>query len=330
MRNLQISEDEFLKEIQVVMEERRLRTDDQSSAVIYEQLMAAAFANSPYKNPIIGWMADLKNMTYQDAIEWYQTWYAPNNAVLVVTGDVSSSEVLALAEKYYGSIPSKPLPARKLSEEIPQIGTKRIQVKAPAENPDITLAWKVPKLSAGDLDNIEPYALDVLSAVLDGHPNSRLNKIMVHDSRIADHVSASYDSTGRGPQLFLIEGSPAKGKKTDDLEKAFRKILMDIRLNGVTDAELNRIKSQIFAAQIYKRDSVFGQAMEIGSIEMDGISWRELDHILEMTQKVNSKDIQSVVEKYLIDDGLTVAVLDPQPINKKEARTSSSINGLRH
>jgi zinc protease len=105
---------------------------------------------------------------------------------------------------------------------------------------------------------------------------------------------------------------------------------MDIRLNGVTDAELNRIKSQIFAAQIYKRDSVFGQAMEIGSIEMDGISWRELDHILEMTQKVNSKDIQSVVEKYLIDDGLTVAVLDPQPINKKEARTSSSINGLRH
>ena len=330
MLNLQISEEEFLKEIQVVMEERRLRTDDQASAVVYEQLMAAAFANSPYKNPIIGWMGDLNSMTYLDAMEWYRTWYAPNNAVLVVTGDVSPTEVLTLAEKYYGSIPKKSLPIRKPLEEIQQIGVKRIQVKAPAENPNITLAWKVPKLSGDDLNNIEPYALDVLSAVLDGHPNSRLNKIMVHDSRIADHVSASYDLSSRGPQLFLIEGSPAKGRTVDELERVFKKILMDIRQYGVTDAELNRIKSQILAAQIYKRDSVFGQAMEIGSIEMDGISWKNLDHILEMTQKVNSKDIQAVVEKYLIDDDLTVAVLDPQPINRKVGNPVSLINGLRH
>ena len=139
MANLQIREDEFAKEIQVVMEERRLRTDDQASAIVYEQLVAAAFINSPYRNPIIGWMDDLKNMTYQDALEWYQDWYAPNNAVLVVSGDVEPNEVHALAQKYYGAIPAKKIKDRKPQQEIPQIGARRVQVKAPAENPDLSL-----------------------------------------------------------------------------------------------------------------------------------------------------------------------------------------------
>ena len=141
MQNLQIDKEEFAKEIQVVMEERRLRTDDQSKGIVYEQLMAAAFTNNPYRNPIIGWMDDLKNMTYLDALEWYQDWYAPNNAVLVVTGDVMPNDVKALAEKYYGPIPAKKIKERKPQIEVPQIGKKRIVVKAPAENPEITFSW---------------------------------------------------------------------------------------------------------------------------------------------------------------------------------------------
>ena len=113
MQNLRIDKEEFAKEIQVVMEERRLRTDDQSQAIVYEQLMATAFTNSPYRHPIIGWMDDLKSMTYQDALEWYQDWYAPNNAVLVVSGDVMPDEVKALAEKYYGAVPAKKIKERK-------------------------------------------------------------------------------------------------------------------------------------------------------------------------------------------------------------------------
>lgn len=330
MANLQISEDEFAKEIQVVMEERRLRTDDQAPAIVYEQLIAAAFINSPYRNPIIGWMDDLKNMTYRDALEWYQDWYAPNNAVLVVAGDVVPTEVLALAQKYYGSIPAKKIRDRKPQNEIPQIGVRRIQVKAPAENPDITFAWKVPKIEPSDIKQIDPYALSVLAGILDGHANSRLNRSLVRDLRLADSVDASYGMTGRGPQLFGISASPAKGKTIVELEKKIRLILNEIRQSGVTEAELNRVKSQLLSSQIYKRDSIFAQAMEIGMSEMNGISWKYLDEILFNIQAVTSADIQRVVEKYFIDDALTVATLDPQPIKEKNAAAQRAPAGMRH
>ena len=330
MANLQIREDEFAKEIQVVMEERRLRTDDQASAIVYEQLVAAAFINSPYRNPIIGWMDDLKNMTYQDALEWYQDWYAPNNAVLVVSGDVEPNEVHALAQKYYGAIPAKKIKDRKPQQEIPQIGARRIQVKAPAENPDITFAWKVPKVEPADIKLIDPYALSVLAGILDGHANSRLNRKLVRDLRLADSVDASYGMTGRGPQLFGISASPAKGKTIADIEKHVRLILNEIRQSGVTDAELNRVKSQLLSAQIYKRDSIFAQAMEIGMSEMNGISWKYLDEILFNIQAVTSSDIQKVVEKYFVDDALTVAILEPQPIKEKNAVAQKMPAGMRH
>lgn len=330
MANLQISEDEFAKEIQVVMEERRLRTDDQASAIVYEQLIAVAFINSPYRNPIIGWMDDLKNMTYRDALEWYQDWYAPNNAVLVVAGDVVPTEVLALAQKYYGVIPTKKIRDRKPQNEVPQIGVRRIQVKAPAENPDVTFAWKVPKIEPSDVKQIDPYALSVLAGILDGHANSRLNRSLVRDLRLADSVDASYGMTGRGPQLFGISASPAKGKTIAEIEKKIRLILNEIRQSGVTEAELNRVKSQLLSSQIYKRDSIFAQAMEIGMSEMNGISWRYLDEILFNIQAVTSADIQKVVEKYFIDDALTVATLEPQPIKEKNAAAQRAPAGMRH
>lgn len=330
MANLQISEDEFAKEIQVVMEERRLRTDDQASAIVYEQLIAAAFINSPYRNPIIGWMDDLKNMTYQDALEWYQDWYAPNNAVLVVAGDVVPTEVLSLAQKYYGAIPAKKIRDRKPQNEIAQIGVRRIQVKAPAENPDVTFAWKVPKIEPLDVKQIDPYALSVLAGILDGHANSRLNRSLVRDLRLADSVDASYGMTGRGPQLFGISASPAKGKTIAEIEKKIRLILNEIRQSGVTEAELNRVKSQLLSSQIYKRDSIFAQAMEIGMSEMNGISWRYLDEILFNIQAVTSADIQRVVEKYFIDDALTVATLEPQSIKEKNAAAQRAPAGMRH
>ncbi len=329
MANLQISKEEFAKEIQVVMEERRLRTDDQSQAIVYEQLMATAFTNNPYRNPIIGWMDDLKNLTYQDALEWYRDWYAPNNAVLVVSGDVLPDEVLRLAEKYYGPIPARPIKERKPQIEIPQIGTKRIVVKAPAENPDITMAWKVPKIQADRLNDIEPYALSVLSAILDGHANSRLNRQMVRDLRIADSVDASYGMSGRGPQLFTISATPAKGKKVEAMEQNIKAILEEIKTKGVTEAELNRVKAQLVSSQIYKRDSIFAQAMEIAIAEMNGISWKYLDNMILNVQKVQSADIQKVVKQYFVDDQLTVAILDPQPM-KKGANLRAAPAGMRH
>jgi zinc protease len=329
MENLRISPEEFAKEIQVVMEERRLRTDDNSQALVYEQLMAAAYVSSPYRNPIVGWMDDLKSLTYQDALDWYQNWYAPNNAVLIVVGDVVPEEVLALAKKYYENIPSKKIQERKPQNEIQQIGFKKINVKVPAENADIHMAWKVPKLEPKDLEYMEPYALSVLSAILDGHSNSRLNRKLVRDQRIANSVSSSYDLNGRGPQLFSISATPTKNTGIDALEKNIRKILIEVKENGVTDVELNRVKSQLLSSQIYKRDSIFAQAMEIGMSEMEGFSWRDLDKIIANVQRVSSKDIQSVIQKYLIDDQLTIAILDPQPVSA-QAPKQPGISGMRH
>jgi zinc protease len=329
MENLRISPEEFAKEIQVVMEERRLRTDDNSQALVYEQLMAAAYVSSPYRNPIVGWMDDLKSLTYQDALDWYQNWYAPNNAVLIVVGDVVPEEVLALAKKYYENIPSKKIQERKPQNEIQQIGFKKINVKVPAENADIHMAWKVPKLEPKDLEYMEPYALSVLSAILDGHSNSRLNRKLVRDQRIANSVSSSYDLNGRGPQLFSISATPTKNIGIDALEKNIRKILIEVKESGVTDVELNRVKSQLLSSQIYKRDSIFAQAMEIGMSEMEGFSWRDLDKIIANVQRVSSKDIQSVIQKYLIDDQLTIAILDPQPVSA-QAPKQPGISGMRH
>lgn len=329
MENLRISPEEFAKEIQVVMEERRLRTDDNSQALVYEQLMAAAYVSSPYRNPIVGWMDDLKSLTYQDALDWYQNWYAPNNAVLIVVGDVVPEEVLALAKKHYENIPSKKIQERKPQNEIQQIGFKKINVKVPAENADIHMAWKVPKLEPKDLEYMEPYALSVLSAILDGHSNSRLNRKLVRDQRIANSVSSSYDLNGRGPQLFSISATPTKNTGIDTLEKKIRKILLEVKEKGVTDIELNRVKSQLLSSQIYKRDSIFAQAMEIGMSEMEGFSWRDLDKVIANVQKVNSKDIQNVIQKYLIDDHLTIAILDPQPLSA-QAPSKPGISGMRH
>jgi zinc protease len=329
MENLRISPEEFAKEIQVVMEERRLRTDDNSQALVHEQLMATAYVNSPYRNPIVGWMDDLKSLTYEDALDWYQSWYAPNNAVLIVVGDVVPEDVLALAKKYYEKIPSKKIQERKPQNEIQQIGLKKITVKVPAENSDIHMAWKVPKLEPKDLEYMEPYALSVLSAILDGHSNSRLNRKLVRDQRLANSVSSSYDLNGRGPQLFSISATPTKNTGIDVLEKNIRKILLEVKEKGVTDIELNRVKSQLLSSQIYKRDSIFAQAMEIGMSEMEGFSWRNLDKIITNVQKVSSKDIQGVIQKYLIDDQLTIAILDPQPVSA-QAPNKPGTSGMRH
>ncbi len=312
MANLQFSDDEFLKEIQVVMEERRLRTDDNPNSLLRELMMATAFTSSPYRHPIIGWMNDLQNMKPNDARQWYLDWYAPNNAIVVVVGDVKPLEIKALVEKYYGPIAAKKLPERKPQIEPEQKGVKRANLKAPADSPQIMMAWKVPKLDPKKIDETDPYALAVLSAALSGHDNSRLNRELVRNKRLANNASASYDPISRGPELFAIGATTAKGQSVSDLEKGIWQTIQEIAVNGITEAELKRIKTQLLASQIYKRDSIFAQAMEIGSAEIAHVSWKNLDQIIERIQQIQSDQVKAVAKQYFIADTLTVVTLDPQ------------------
>jgi len=328
MQNLTMDPAEFSKEIRVVMEERRLRTEDKPLSLLREALFATAFVASPYRHPVVGWMDDLQNMTAADALAWYQRWYAPNNAVVVIAGDIDPQQVLKLAEKYFGAIPPKTLPKTKPQQEPPQLGIRRVNVKAPAENPFLMMAYKVPRLLDVEKDD-DPYALELLAAVLDGYDNARLPAKLVRSDRIANSVDAGYGGTGRGPALFMLAGAPTKESSVDKLEAALRAELQKIANEGVSNDELKRVKAQVIAEQIYKRDSVFGQAMEIGSMELSGISHKQIDRMIERLSSITPQQVQAAAQKYFSDDQLTVATLTPLPLAAQPERPAE-VPGLRH
>jgi zinc protease len=317
MANLKLAPAEFAKEIQVVMEERRMRTDDSPRSQVHEALMAVVFQAHPYRRPVIGWMPDLEHMTAQDAQDWYHRWYAPNNACLVVVGDVDKDQVFALAEKTYGAVRAHDPVSRKILGEPVQDGMRRVTVKAPAELPYVALAWKVPKLENVAKDR-EPYALEVLAGVLDGTDAARFSRNLVRGSRIAVSAGADYDTTERGLALFMLDGAPSAGHTAAEMEAALRAEVARIAKDGVTPEELARVKTQVVAAQIYKRDSMFGQAMEMGATEMSGFSWRDLDTMVEQVRSVTAEEVRAVAGKYFGDDTLSVGTLDPQPLNGKK------------
>jgi len=330
MNNLRLTEEEFAKEINVVMEERRLRTDDQAHSLMFEKMMAVAYQSHPYKRPVIGWMNDLENMTAQDAQHWYDQWYAPNNAILVIAGDVEAAAVQSLVRKYYGVIPRRSLltiDQRKPQAEPPQLGIKRISVKAPAEMPYVIMGYHAPVIRDVQHD-WEPFALEMLEGILDGHASARLNKSLVRDQQIANSASASYSATGRGPGMFFLSGTPSPGKTVEELEQAIRAELKKVIEEKVTEEELNRVKAQVIASQVYQLDSIFAQAMQIGRLEGVGLSYRDIDVMLKKLKAVTADQIRAVAERYFNDDQLTVAVLDPQPLEHK--RTASEPAGLRH
>lgn len=319
MRHLNVDAKEFEQEIKVVMEERRMRTDDNPQSKLFEQMTAVAFQAHPYRRPIIGWMNDLETMTVADAKAWYDTWYVPNNAYAVITGDVDHQAVFALAEKYYGPLEGRALPVRKAQTEPAQEGVRKVSVKAPAELPVLIMGYKAPVLRDVEKDS-EPYALDMLSAILDGHDAARFNKKLVRENKVALSVGIDYDATGRGPGMLYLHGTPSEGKTVADLEAALRAEIAHVQKDGVSEQELKRAKAQLLAGQVYKLDSMFGQAMEIGQNESAGIPYQKISRMLEKLQQVTAAEIQAVAQKYFNDDALTIGVLDPQPLDGKARR----------
>ncbi|MDN6886421.1 pitrilysin family protein [Variovorax sp. CAN2819] len=312
--NNQWPDDEFKREIEVVKEERRLRTEDQPRALLGEQQNAAVFTASPYHRPVVGWMSDLDAMTPEDARAFFRQWYVPANAVLVVAGDVDVAQVRAMAEKYYGRIPSRAVPARKPRIEPAQRGIRRIELKAPAEQAYVSLAYRVPQLASIDDVNSDAWALVVLSAVLDGYSGARLDRALTQGpDRVADSAGAYSGFIGRGPQLFVLDGVPAAGKSAEAVEAALRAQVARIAKDGVGEAELARVKTQWVASETYKRDSVMAQARELGSNWIQGLPLDASERIVARLQSVTAAQVQAVAAKYFGDDQLTVATLRPLP-----------------
>lgn len=330
------ADDEFRREIEVVKEERRLRTEDAPRALMSEAMNAVVFTASPYRRPIVGWMSDLEAMTPDDVRAFYRQWYTPANAAVVVAGDVDVDAVRALAEKHYGAIASRPVPPRKPRLEPPQAGQRRLDFKAPAEQAHVSLAFKVPSLgrldapSANDAASNDALALTVLSAVLDGYSGARLDRALAQgDQRVADSAGAWNGLMGRGPQLFVLYGTPAQGRSAAEVEAALRAEVARVARDGVSEAELARVKTQWVASEVYKLDSVFNQARELGSYWAQGQPLDAGERIIARLRAVSPAQVQSVAARYFGDDQLTVATLLPQPVQpNRPARTPPA--GSRH
>lgn len=322
MANLQITDAEFAKEIEVVKEERRWRTEDKPQSRVNEQFESSVYRAHPYGRPVVGFMNDLENMTADDAREWYRNWYAPNNATVVVVGDVKAQEVFALAEKTFGQLKAKPLPVRKPQVEPAQIGERRAIVKAPAKLPYFVMGFHTPALKNGVAyteQDWEPYALEVLSSILSGNDASRLNQKLVREQAIALEIDTGYDSTNRGQaSTFEVAASPSEGVSQEDLIKAIWAQIEEVKNHGVTAAELHRIKAAVIAADVYKRDSMFYQAMQIGQLETMHYPLSLLQNNAARVQAVTSEQVQAVAKKYLLPDQMTLVSLDPQPIDPNQ------------
>jgi zinc protease len=326
------ADDEFKKEIEVVKEERRMRTEDNPRSQMYEQMSAVVYQASPYRRPVVGWMSDLDAMTAEDARAFYQRWYVPANAAVVIAGDVDPVQVRKLVDKYYGSIPARAVPSRKPREEPEQAGLRRLEFKAPAEQSYLALAFKVPQLRSfeGSTDNDDALALTVLAAVLDGYEGARLGRALTQGpNRVADSVDAGNGLWGRGPQLFTLAGVPAAGKTTEQLEAALRAEVARVAREGVTEAELQRVKTRWIAGEIYKLDSVMNQARELGSAWIMDLPLDADERLMARLREVTADQVKAVAAKYFGDDQLTVATLRPLPLDPNRKPRTPAVQ-LRH
>jgi len=326
MRNLNLQDKDFQKELKVVMEERRLRTDDKPTSLTYEQFIATAFLSSPVRIPTIGWMDDLENMQLDDLQAWYGRWYAPNNAIVVVVGDVEPDAVLALAKKYFGPLKPEKIVSPKPRVEPAQKGMRHIIVKAPAEVPYLVMGYKAPVLKTAAVD-WEPYALDVLSGILDGGDSARFARELVRGSQVASSASASYDPYERLPTLFLLSGVPSDAHTMAELQDALLQQVRRVQESLVSEDELARVKTSVVAGEVYQLDSTFYQAMKIGQLEAVGLDWQLLDEYVDRINKVTAEQVQAVARKYLVEDQLTIGVLDPLPMETGKEQSPAVAGG---
>jgi len=281
-------------------------------------------------------MSDLDSLVPEDARSFYRRWYQPNNAALVVAGDVEPEAVRLLAEKYYAVVPKAELPARKPRTEPAQSGERRLSFKAPAEQAYVALGFKVPGIrhkpgaDLWDADAQDALALTLLAAVLDGYEGARLDRALTQaDDHVADSAGAYYGATARGPVTFMLSGVPAGGKSSAALEAALRAQVKRVADEGVSPAELKRVINQWTAAEVYRQDSVFNQARMLGSNWAVGLPLNFDTEMLERLRQVTPSQVQAVAAKYFGDDELTVATLLPQPPDPAR-KPRRALPGARH
>ena len=321
MHNLLLREQDFRTERMVVMEERRLRTEDNPQANLQEHMEATAFLTSPYHWPTIGWKEDIERFTLDDLKAYYKTYYNPVNAILVVVGDFKREELLPKIEKAFGSITKGIPPNQEKDIDPKQTGERRVFVKKEAQLPYLVTGYHVPNLREPD-----SYALEVIAALLSAGKSSRLYQSLVREKRLVLSVDADHSLLSRDPSLFYLSAELLPGKEVTEVEKALDQEVERLKEELVGAHELEKTKNQIEASFIFSQDSLFSQAMLLAQHEI-ALTWRAVDDYLPSIRKVSPEDVQRVVKKYLIQENRTVGILIPLP--PKEGKPAPVVPSIK-
>ncbi|NLO55263.1 MAG: insulinase family protein [Gammaproteobacteria bacterium] len=313
LASLTLPEDEFIREIEVIKEERRMRTDDRPSGLAYERFKALAYPASGYHIPTIGWMHDLDRMTIADLRNWHERWYAPNNATLVIVGDVQPEQVKTLVTRYFAKIPARPTPAAKQPLELAEPGQRSLTLYLKTQLPSLMMGFNVPSLASSD-NPTEVHALRLIGALLDGGNSARLPAQLERQQELVAGASAWYDAFSRGDSLFVLSATPnvQKGKTLAQVEAGLWQQLKHLQDTPPSAAELARVRAQVLAAEVYAQDSITSQATQIGQLESVGLSWRIKDNDLAALEAVTPADIQAAAQKFFIPTRLTIAYIHPE------------------
>jgi zinc protease len=278
MSNLVLKAEEVETERQVIFEERRARTDNNPAAILREHVNATLFLNHPYGRPIIGWEHEVRDLSLDDLAAFYRRWYAPNNAILTVAGDITAAELRPLAEKYYGKIPPRPLPSRLRPQEPPQKAARSVVLKdARVRQPTWSRTYLAPSHITGETRHA--YPLEVLVEILGQGATSRLYRSMVVERKLAVSAGAYYDADGLGPSTLVVYASPTPGVDVETLAAAVDGEIEVLLRDGVSEDEVARAKRRMRASTVYARDSlrtgvrVLGAALATGRTVEDVESW---------------------------------------------------------
>lgn len=288
MVNLRITEEDAVTERDVILEERRMRVDNEPASLLNERVAAVQYLNHPYRLPVIGWFHEIESFTREDALEFYRTWYAPNNAVLVVVGDVTPEEVRELAQKTYGTVPARPVPERRRLQEPPQRSERQVEVRdARVRQPSIVVSYLAPSYVTEGSEHA--YALEVLSELFGSGTTSRLYRSLVVDRGVAAGAGSYYRGSSLDPTTFRIYASPRPGVELAEVERALDEEIERLLSGGVSEEEVARVKKRMLAEATYARDSlagvarIFGVALTTGQTVEDVETWP--DRIAAVTRE---------------------------------------------
>lgn len=311
MRNLLLRQQDFEPEVKVVMEERRLRTDDNPRSLAFERFKWIAYPTSHYRQPVIGHMKNLQNIQLKDVKKWYQNWYTPNNAVLIIVGDVDAENALRQVQKYFGDIPSRTTPPRNDVLEFDRVGYRHMELNLAVKVPNLYMAWNVRSLATAKNPQ-DAYALTIIKNVLDSGISSRLQDRLVRDKKVLTALSVSYDPYNRGDSLFSVSALPADGISLQEAEKAIQDEINILKTELIQPKEVERVTAKFVANLIYSQDDIVGQSKMIGNLEINGLSYRLIDQLPQHFETVTPQDIQRVANIYFVRDNLSTLYLSSE------------------